>query len=118
MGKVEILVELGCDPDASDLDAPVVRGCMLNEIRLLSILEVEREVFEESGLISFDGEMVVGLAPDQIGGYRALGKKGIGSDVLAPDVDGVEQGDGCLDLVCLLELFIALYRQSSHFFWV
>jgi len=96
----------------------VVRGCILNEIRLLSILEVEREVFEESGLISFDGEMIVGLAPDQIGGYPALGKKGIGSDVPAPDVDGVEERDGCLDLVGLFKLFIALCRQGAYFFWV
>jgi hypothetical protein len=60
----------------------------------------------------------VGLAPDQVGGYRALGKKGIGSDVLAPDVDGVEQGDGRLDLVGAFDFFTIFYGQGTDFFWV
>jgi len=88
MREVEVIVEIGCGPDSSDLDSPVVRGRMLNEIRLLSVFEVALDIFTEPGLIPFDGEMIVGLTPDQIGGYRALSQEGIGSDVLAQDVDG------------------------------
>jgi len=29
-----------------------------------------------------------------------------------------EERNGRLDLVRLFKLFIALYRQSTHFFWV
>jgi phosphoglycerate dehydrogenase-like enzyme len=39
MRKVKVVVEFGCGPDLSDFDSPMVRGRILNEIRLLAVLE-------------------------------------------------------------------------------
>jgi hypothetical protein len=39
VGKVKVVVEFGCGPDLSDFDSSMVRGRILNEIRLLPILE-------------------------------------------------------------------------------
>ena len=56
---------------------------------------------------------------DQILGELALSEQGIGGDVLALDVEGIEQRDGDLDLIGLLGgLGIALYGQGTDFFGV
>ena len=39
MGKIKIVVQFGGGPDLSDFDSSVIRGCILNEIGLLAILE-------------------------------------------------------------------------------
>ena len=46
---------------------------------------------------------------DQIRGQLALGEQGIGGDVLAGNLDGVEQGDGHFDFVRAFDLFSPLY---------
>ncbi|MDO8785819.1 MAG: hypothetical protein Q7J12_06330, partial [Syntrophales bacterium] len=39
VGKVKVVIEFGGGPDLSDFDSSMVRGRILNEIRLLAILE-------------------------------------------------------------------------------
>lgn len=106
MGKVEVVVEFGGGPDLSDLYSPVVGRRILNEIRFLPVAEVEFDIFHESGLVSFGGEMILGLTVDEVVGYRALGEKGIGSDILALNVDSIKERKGRLDLVGALDFFI------------
>ena len=67
----------------------MVRGRILDEIWLLAILEPEGDVFKKAGLVSFDGEMIMGMTfRDQIVGELALGQQGIGRYILALEIDG------------------------------
>jgi hypothetical protein len=54
---------------------------------------------------------------DQVGGDFALGQQGIGGNFFALNIDGIKQGDGCLDFVGTLEVFL-VYGQGPYFFWV
>jgi hypothetical protein len=86
---------------------------------LPALLEVELQGFEKSGLVAFDGEVVMRLAfLDPIGGEAALGEQGIGTDLLALNVEGIQQRDGRFDLVRALDFIPILYGQGAHFFWV
>src|SRR5437899_9838549 len=90
---------------------------MLHEMRFPAILEIEFQIFQNSRLIAFDGEMVMRLAlGDQIVGQLALRQQGIGTDLLARNLDGLEQWDGGLDLVGAFGffLFLARYRSEEH----
>ena len=74
MGKIEIGVEFGGGPNFAGFDPAMVRGITSNEIRFVSFLEIELEILQESGLICFDGEEVVGLAlSDEVLCDAALG---------------------------------------------
>src|SRR2546430_7987062 len=90
---------------------------MLHEMRFPAILEIEFQIFQNSRLIAFDGEMVMRLAlGDQIVGQLALRQQGIGTDLLARNLDGLEQWDGGLDLVGAFGffLFLARYWQGDR----
>ena len=91
MGEVEVVIEFGCSPDFSGFDSSMVRGRIVNEIRLLPILEVQFDVLKESGLVVFDGEVVMSVAlVDQVGSDLALGQKSIGGNFFALNVDGIK----------------------------
>jgi hypothetical protein len=117
VGKVEIPVQCGCRPDLPGLDPPVIRGIVQDKVRLSSVLEEEPDILVERSLILLDGEVVVGLAPDDVLGDGALGEQGIGGDVLALDVDGGKEGDRAFDLVGPFDLLIG-YPDAPYFFWV
>jgi len=75
MGKVQIVVEFGGGPDLSHFDPAVIRRITSNEIRLLAILEIQFDIFKDSGLIAFDGEVVRSVSLfDQVGGNLFLGQ--------------------------------------------
>ena len=120
MGKVEVAVECGGGPDFPGFDPPMVGRCDLDEIRLPPVLEEQGNVLLEGWLVAFDGEMVMRLPlPGHVVRQFALREQGVGTDDLAFDVDGIEQGDGGLDLVGLLDgIGIAADRQCAYFFWV
>ena len=72
---------------------------------------MEGDVLEQGGLVAFAGEVVMGLSVlNQVGGELALGQPRIGGDVLALDLDGIQQRGGHLNLVGLLAFLIALGR--------
>jgi hypothetical protein len=74
---------------------------------------------QDSGLVSFYSEMVVSLSLcDQILGQLALGQQGIGANILALDIDGIQQWDGHLDFVRAFDFFAIFYGQGANFFWV
>ena len=119
VGKVEIEVECGGGPNFSSFDPTMIWGIIGNEIGFLSILEIQLDIFEEAGLVAFDGEVVMGLTLEaQIIGDLALGQESIGGNVFALDIDGIEQRDGHFDFIGALEFFIAFYGQRADFFWV
>src|SRR5208283_1280593 len=100
VGKVEIAVEFGGGPDFARFQASMIGGRMLDEMRLAPILEVELQGFQQSRLVAFDGEVVMRVAfLDQIGGETALGEQSMGTDLLALNLDGVQQRDGHFDFV-------------------
>lgn len=119
MREVEVVIEFRGCPDLSGFDSSVIRGRILNEVRLLPIPEVQLKILQNSALVSFDGEMVVGLSlRDQILGQLALRQQGIGAHILAPDIDSVQQRDGHLDFVRAFDFFAIFYWQGTNFFWV
>jgi hypothetical protein len=67
MREVEIVVEFRGCPDLSCFNSSVIRRCILNKLRLLSIPEEQLQILQNSGLVSLDSEMVVGFSlRDQI----------------------------------------------------
>ena len=72
----------------------------------------------ERGLIAFDREVVMRPAPDDIGRQFALCQQGIGGDVLALNVQGIQQRHEHPDFIGLLDLVAARYGQGPDFFWV
>jgi len=91
VGEVEVGVECGGGPNFSSFDPAMIRGIIGNEIGFLSILEIQLDIFEEAGLVAFDGEVVMGLTLEaQIIGDLSLGQESIGGNVLALDVDSIE----------------------------
>jgi hypothetical protein len=79
---------------------------------------MEFNVLKKSGLVVFDGEVVVGVTfPDHIVGNFALSQKSIGGDILALNINGIKQGDCGLDFVGALNLLVG-YGQVAYFFWV
>ena len=90
---------------------------MHHKIRFSSLFEEELDILVEPSLVLFDGEVVVGLAADEVLGDLPLGEQGIGGDVLALDVDGGKERDGHFDLVGPFGLLIG-YPQTPYFFWV
>ncbi len=117
--KVEIPVQFRRRPDLAGFDASVIARRLLDVVRRAPILEIELQILEKSGLVCFDGEMVMGLALlDQVSGQWALRQQGVGADVLAFTIDPIQQGDGDLDLVGLFGLIPAFDGQGPYFFWV
>ena len=86
-----------------------------------AIPEIELQGFQKTGLISFHRKIVVSLALlDQVSSKFALRQQGIPTDILALNIDGLEQRDSRLDLVRAFDFFLSLilYGQGAHFFWV
>ena len=119
MGECQVGVEGRRGPNLSGLDPPVAQGGGFDEIRGVARLKVADDVLKQSGLGAFHGEVVVGLpVVDQIRGECALGQEGIGGDRFAVHLDGLEQRSGHGNLVGVLTLVGAFYRQGPNFFWV
>lgn len=97
--EVQIGVQFGCDPDFAGVDATVIAGGRFNEVRCASILEEEFDGFKESGLVAFDGEVIMGLSFNDVIADVALGQQGVGGDGFALDGNGVEQGNDGFDFV-------------------
>lgn len=119
VGEVEIVVELGGGPDFTSFDPAMIRGIIRDEIRFLAVVEIELDILQESRLIAFDNEVVMGVTLQAyIVGKFSLGKECVSGNVFVPDIDGIEERDGHPDFIGSLELFIAFYGQGADFFWV
>lgn len=97
--EVQIIVEFGCDPDFAGIDATMTEGWRLDKIRFSSIPKENLNGFKETGLVAFDGEVIMGLSCKDVFGDVALGQQSVSGDGFALNGDGVEQGDGRFDFV-------------------
>lgn len=117
--EVQVAIECGGGPDFANFDSAVIRRVGHDKIRERAVVKKERDVFKETGLVVFDGEVVMGVTlPDQVIGDMPLGQKGIGGNIFALDIDGIQQRDGGFDFVGALELIVRRYGQGADFFWV
>ena len=69
MRKVQVIVQFRGGPDLAGFHSSVIRGRMLHEMRFPTILKIEFQIFQNSWLIAFDGEMVMRLAQPQTEGF-------------------------------------------------
>jgi len=90
MREVKVIVKVGAGPDLSDFNSSMVRRRMLYKIWLLPVLEQQGDIFENAALVSFDGEMIMGMTfRNQILSNLALGQQSIDRHILALNIDGV-----------------------------
>jgi len=91
VGKVQIGIEFGCGPDFADFDAAVIWRVAIDKIRFLPVFKVQGDVLKKTGLVVFDRKVVMRVTvPDQIVTDFALGQQGIGSNVFALNIDGIQ----------------------------
>jgi hypothetical protein len=91
---------------------------MLNKIRFLPVLEEQGYIIENAALVCFNGEMIMGMTlGNDVLGDGALGQQSIGRDIFALNGDGIEQGNGHLDLVGAFRFVTVFQGQGTHFFW-
>jgi len=118
VGEAQIGVKFGGSPDFADFDPAVVRGVTIDIMRILPVFKVQGDVLKKTGLVSFDGEVVMSVSlVNQIGGDLTLGQEGIGGNFFSLNLDGIKEGDGGFDFVSALDVFV-FYGQGTHFFWV
>lgn len=74
MRKTKVVVQFGSDPNSAVFNPAMVRRIDNDKIGLFTVLKVQFDVMKKSGLIVFNGKMVVGFAVDyQVVGNVALG---------------------------------------------
>jgi len=73
MRKVQVLVKFGGSPDFTDFDPPVITAGMIDKIGLLAVFKVQGDIVEKSSLVSFNGEVIIGLTFNQVVGKFTLG---------------------------------------------
>ena len=96
----------------------MIRRVAKDEIGLAAVFEEQVDIFEDSGLIVFDGEVEVGLSIlDDVISQATLGQQGISGDVFVFDLDGIKQWPGGFDFVGPLDLLVVC-GQVTDFFWV
>ncbi len=119
MGKVEMLIQCCRDPDLSRLNPSMIAVADLGEVRRFGrVLEIEREIFEEVGLIPFYRKVVVCFSIfHQVSRELTLREQCIRRDGSAFNLKGIEQGRRRLDLIGLFFFITAFYGQCPHFFW-
>lgn len=59
MWEIEVVIELGCDPDFAGFDSAMVWWVTKCKIGLFAILEIEADIFEKNRLVIFDGKMIM-----------------------------------------------------------
>lgn len=75
MREVQIIVKFSGDPDFPGLDPTVIRWVVSNIIGIPAAAKVQRNVLKNSGLIVFDGKMIMSVSLlDQVGCDLALGQ--------------------------------------------
>jgi hypothetical protein len=90
----------------------------IHEIRFLAVIEPEGDVLEKTGLIVFNGEVVMGMPIfDKVSGKLPLGQQGIACDYFSFNVNFIKQGGGGFNFIGTFNLLFG-YGDGSYFFWV
>ena len=73
-GEVDVVIEGGGGPDGALLDASVGEGGRFCEVRFAVRLggELQGDIEQQCGLVVLDGEEVMGVAFEEVGGESAL----------------------------------------------
>ncbi len=116
--EVEGRIERGTAPDAPRLNASVIGWRDLDEGGSLTRLKPPRDLALQRGLVPLDGEVIVGLSLDDIGGQRTLGQQGLARHVRAGEGPARQQGDRHADFVGALLRLPARYGEGADFFGV
>ena len=116
MREVEVAIERGAAPNASRLDAAMIRRRDLDEIRRAALLKQQGDIAFQRRLIALDREKIMRLLLDYVVGDCALGEQGVGGDVLACDPAVLKQRNRHADFISPLLLIAACDRQSTCFF--
>ena len=108
--EIDVIVERLAAPNAPRFDTTVIGRREFDEVGGATILEQQRDILLQSGLVTFGSEMIMPFFFDDIGSYCALGQQGIARNIFAGNVTAFEQGDRHADFVGALLLIAALYR--------
>lgn len=74
MGKIQVRIELGCDPDFAGFNPAVVGWVVHDKIRFPAVFEKQSDILIQTGLVVFDGKVVMSAALlNQISGDFTLG---------------------------------------------
>jgi hypothetical protein len=69
----------------------VIRRVTNDKIRFLPVFKVKRNVLKKSGLVFFNGEVVMSVALiNHIGGDFVLGQQSIGGYIFALNINGLK----------------------------
>jgi len=89
MWKAKIIIKIGCCPNFTGFDSPMLNRRMFNKIWFFSILEVKSDIFEECRLVCFNCKMVMSIACfNYVVSNITLGYQGISSNYFAFNIDG------------------------------
>lgn len=86
-GEVEIIVELGCCPDRTRLDAAMGQFGLFTKVRFTALGKGDGQIVEQVSLIAFDRKQIMRLALEDIASQVALGQQRISRECFAGQID-------------------------------
>ena len=117
-GEVDVVIEGGGGPDGALLDASVCEGGRLLEVGCACCLggELEGDIEQQCRLVVLDGEEVMGVAFEEVGGESALGQQCIGGEGLGGDVvELVEEWNDGADFVGAFGFVVGAGLEADFF---
>jgi len=118
MGEVKVVIQCRAAPNTTCLNPAVIRWCDLAIVRRAAPIKQQGNIGLQCGLVTLDGEMIMGATRHQVTGYFTLCQQGICGDIFAFDLDRIQQWDKHPDFVGLFGLVRPYCRQCADFFWV
>jgi hypothetical protein len=87
VGKIQVIVKLRRGPDFTNFDPAMVGRVITNKVWFPSIFKIEGNILKNTGLIVFDGEVVMSFTfPDQVISDFILGQQGVGGNFFALNI--------------------------------
>jgi len=117
MREFQIAIELGSDPNAPCLNA-AMSTLHREKIGLAAMPKIQLQILQQLALITFDHKLEVSVPADDVVRQLRLCEQRIRTDGFVFNVDRVQQGRSDFNLVGLLQLVGAGYRQLTDFFCV
>jgi len=99
--KIQMLIQIGCDPDFSGREAPMIAVSCFMICLACDVFKIKRDVFKQVFLIALSREVIVCLSDEQVIGKINLSQESVGRYGFALDVDGMQQRGRRFDFVGL-----------------